>query len=42
MVPSDSTVGQFVYLIRKRIKLSQEKAMFIFVNNVLPSTSKFN
>jgi len=39
MVPSDSTVGQFVYLIRKRIKLSQEKAMFIFVNNVLPSTT---
>merc|ERR1719456_1410955 len=38
-VPSDLTVGQFVYVIRKRIKLSSEKAIFIFVNNVLPSTS---
>ena len=31
-------VGQFVYVIRKRIKLSPEKAIFIFVNNVLPPT----
>jgi hypothetical protein len=32
------TVGQFVYVIRKRIKLSSEKAIFIFVKNVLPPT----
>jgi GABA(A) receptor-associated protein len=32
-------VGQFVYVIRKRIKLSPEKAIFIFVNNVLPPTA---
>ena len=38
LVPSDLTVGQFVYVIRKRIKLSPEKAIFIFVNNVLPPT----
>jgi hypothetical protein len=31
-------VGQFVYVIRKRIKLSPEKAIFIFVKNVLPPT----
>jgi len=37
-VPADLTVGQFVYVIRKRIKLSPEKAIFIFVNNVLPPT----
>ena len=35
----DLTVGQFVYVIRKRIKLSPEKAIFIFVNNVLPPTA---
>ena len=38
LVPADLTVGQFVYVIRKRIKLSPEKAIFIFVNNVLPPT----
>ncbi|KAF1335399.1 Autophagy-like protein 8, partial [Globisporangium splendens] len=32
LVPADLTVGQFVYVIRKRIKLSPEKAIFIFIN----------
>lgn len=32
----DLTVGQFVYVIRKRIKLAPEKAIFIFVDEVLP------
>jgi GABA(A) receptor-associated protein len=32
-------VGQFVYVIRKRIKLAPEKAIFIFVNEVLPPTA---
>ncbi len=39
LVPSDLTVGQFVYVIRKRIKLSPEKAIFIFVNDVIPPSS---
>jgi hypothetical protein len=39
LVPSDLTCGQFVYVIRKRIKLSPEKALFIFCNNQLPPTS---
>lgn len=39
LVPVDLTVGQFIYVIRKRIKLSPEKAFFIFVNNVLPPTA---
>merc|ERR1712151_546650 len=39
LVPADLTVGQFVYVIRKRIKLTPEKAIFIFVNDVLPSTA---
>ncbi|XP_035541532.1 autophagy-related protein 8f-like isoform X2 [Juglans regia] len=38
LVPADLTVGQFVYVIRKRIKLSAEKTIFIFVDNVLPPT----
>ena len=36
LVPADLTVGQFVYVIRKRIKLSPEKAIFIFIDNKLP------
>lgn len=40
LVPSDQTIGQMVYVIRNRIKLSQEKALFVFVNNVLPPTGE--
>ena len=39
LIPMDLTVGQFVYVIRKRIRLSPEKAIFIFVNGVLPPTA---
>ena len=35
----DLTVGQFVYVIRKRIKLAPEKAIFIFVDEILPPTA---
>ena len=38
LIPMDLTVGQFVYVIRKRISIPPEKAIFIFVNNVLPPT----
>lgn len=41
LVPNDLTIGQFIYVIRKRIKLSPEQALFIFVNNTLPPTSEF-
>ena len=36
LVPADLTMGQFVYVIRKRIKLPADQAIFIFVNNILP------
>lgn len=36
LVPGDLTVGQFVYVVRKRIKLEPEKAIFLFINNTLP------
>ncbi|XP_067112813.1 gamma-aminobutyric acid receptor-associated protein-like [Osmerus mordax] len=39
LVPSDLTVGQFYFLIRKRIHLRAEEALFFFVNNVIPPTS---
>lgn len=39
LVPNDLTIGQFLYTIRKRIKLAPEKALFIFVNGTLPPTA---
>lgn len=40
LVPADLSVGQFVYVVRKRIKLSAEKAIFVFIENTLPPTGK--
>jgi len=40
LVPQELTVGQFVYILRKRIKLTPEQAIFIFFNNELPPTSE--
>ncbi|RIA04508.1 hypothetical protein BRARA_K01254 [Brassica rapa] len=40
LIPDDLTVGQFVYVVRKRIKLSAEKAIFVFVKNTLPPTDE--
>lgn len=33
LIPNNLTMGQFVFVIRKRIKLSPDKAIFIFVGN---------
>ncbi|CAO2210720.1 unnamed protein product, partial [Urochloa humidicola] len=38
LVPVDLTVGQFVYVVRKRINISAKKTIFIFVKNTLPPT----
>ena len=35
-------MGRFVHMIHKRINVGAEKAIFIFVNNVLPPTGKLN
>ena len=40
LLPADLTVGQFVYVIRKRIVLNQEKALYVFIQNkILPPTA---
>lgn len=39
LVPVDLTAGQFVYVIRKRLQLPAEKAIFLFVASVIPPTS---
>ena len=39
LVSTDLTVGQFVYVIRKRIKLREDQCVFLSINNILPPTS---
>jgi GABA(A) receptor-associated protein len=39
LVPSDLSVAQFMWIIRKRIHLQPEKAIFLFVGKLLPQSS---
>jgi len=39
LIPRDLTVGQFIYVIRKRMHLPAEKAIFIFINNNIPASN---
>uniref|UniRef100_A0A3B4BCD2 Uncharacterized protein n=1 Tax=Periophthalmus magnuspinnatus TaxID=409849 RepID=A0A3B4BCD2_9GOBI len=41
LVPSDITVAQFMWIIRKRIQLPSEKAIFLFVDKTVPQ-SRYN
>jgi len=38
LVPRTYTVGEFLFVIRKRLKLGPEKAIFLFVNGSIPPT----
>jgi GABA(A) receptor-associated protein len=40
LVPKSLTVGQFLFVIRRRLVLPPEKALFIFVNDIIPPTSQ--
>lgn len=39
LVPYDLTCGQFAYVIRKRLRLPAEQAIYLFVGGVIPSSS---
>jgi GABA(A) receptor-associated protein len=39
LVPFDLTVGQFIYVIRKRMSLPSEQALYIFIKDSIPSSS---
>lgn len=41
LVPADLTLGQFIYVIRKRLVMPPEKALFIFIGNTLPASGTF-
>jgi GABA(A) receptor-associated protein len=40
LVPKEMTIGQFLYVIRKRLKLKSNQAIFVFVDNKMPATSE--
>lgn len=35
IVPNDLALGQLVYMLRKKLKLEAEKAVFVYINNKL-------
>lgn len=38
LVPLDTTLGQFIYVIRKRLGMSAQDALFIFINGqIIPN-----
>jgi len=39
LVPLDLTMGQFMYVIRQRMKLNSEEGIFLFVGNNIVSSS---
>jgi GABA(A) receptor-associated protein len=39
LVPKELTVGQLLYVIRKRIHLTPQEAIFFYINNTLPPSS---
>lgn len=39
LVPYELTMGQFIYVIRNRIKLRPDEAVFLFVNDKIMPTS---
>jgi GABA(A) receptor-associated protein len=36
LAPVDMTLSQFIVIIRKRIKIEADQAIFVFVENILP------
>jgi GABA(A) receptor-associated protein len=39
LVPNDLTIGQFIYIIRKRMNLPADMALFVFIDSILPPTA---
>ena len=39
LVQPELTMGQFIYIVRRRLALPASKALFMFVNGALPTTS---
>jgi len=39
LVPNDVTVGQLMWLIRQRMKLSPERSFFMYISTTIPTSS---
>lgn len=39
LVPQGLTVGQFIHIIRNRLKINAETALYIFVGGTIPASS---
>jgi GABA(A) receptor-associated protein len=40
LVPSEFILGQFIHVLRKKINLSPNISMFVFINNKIPCISE--
>lgn len=40
LVPNDITIGQFIFVLRKRVNIRAKQALFLFVNNTIPPSSR--
>jgi len=40
LIPPDLTVGQFIHIIRNRLNFPREKALFLFIDEIIPYTSQ--
>jgi len=41
LVPNNTSLGQFISVIRQRMNLSHQIALYVFVSNFIPSNSQF-
>jgi GABA(A) receptor-associated protein len=39
LAPAQLSVGQFIYVIRRQMTLPPERALFVFVNDILPTST---
>jgi GABA(A) receptor-associated protein len=39
LIPRDIIISQLIYIVRKKINLSPEKAIFLNINNFMPSSN---
>jgi GABA(A) receptor-associated protein len=40
LVSPNITIGQFIYIIRKRIKINETQTLYFFINNTIPSSNQ--
>ncbi|XP_039127448.1 autophagy-related protein 8i-like [Dioscorea cayenensis subsp. rotundata] len=39
LVPRDMSIGQFIHILSGRLRLTPDKALFVFIKNSLPQTA---